>query len=34
MTPGADTYYHGTVVPIADTAGVPVGAAITVGYPL
>ena len=34
MTPGADTYYEGTVVPIADTAGVPVGAAITVGYPL
>jgi hypothetical protein len=34
MTPGADTYYEGTVLPIADAAGVPVGAAITVGYPL
>ncbi len=34
MTPGADTYYASTVLPIADTAGVPVGAAITVGYPL
>jgi hypothetical protein len=34
MTSGADTYYHGTVVPIADAAGVPVGAAITVGYAL
>jgi hypothetical protein len=34
MTPGADTYYGTTVVPIADAAGVPVGAAITVGYPL
>jgi hypothetical protein len=34
MTPGADTYYSGTVLPIADAAGVPVGAAITVGYPL
>jgi parallel beta-helix repeat protein len=34
MTPGADTYYAGTVLPIADAAGVPVGAAITVGYPL
>jgi hypothetical protein len=34
MTPGADTYYAGTVLPIADGAGVPVGAAITVGYPL
>ena len=32
MTPGADTYYAGTVLPIADAAGVPVGAAITVGY--
>ena len=32
MTAGADTYYAGTVLPIADTAGVPVGAAITVGY--
>ena len=34
MTPGADTYYGSTVLPIADAAGVPVGAAITVGYPL
>jgi hypothetical protein len=34
MTPGADTYYAGTVLPVADSAGVPVGAAITVGYPL
>ncbi len=34
MTAGADTYYANTVLPIADTAGVPVGAAITVGYPL
>jgi hypothetical protein len=34
MTPGADTYYSGTVLPVADAAGVPVGAAITVGYPL
>jgi len=34
MTVGADTYYAGTVLPIADAAGVPVGAAITVGYPL
>jgi hypothetical protein len=34
MTPTADTYYAGTVLPIADAAGVPVGAAITVGYPL
>src|SRR5579863_3142474 len=32
MTPNADTYYAGTVLPIADAAGVPVGAAITVGY--
>jgi hypothetical protein len=32
MTPGADTYYAGTVLPIADSIGVPVGAAITVGY--
>ena len=32
MTVGADTYYAGTVLPIADSAGVPVGAAITVGY--
>jgi hypothetical protein len=34
MTPGADTYYANTVLPVADAAGVPVGAAITVGYPL
>ena len=34
MTPGADTYYADSVLPIADAAGVPVGAAITVGYPL
>lgn len=34
MTPGADAYYAGTVLPIADAAGVPVGAAVTVGYPL
>ena len=34
MTQGADGYYQGTVLPIADAAGVPVGAAITVGYPL
>jgi hypothetical protein len=34
MTPGADTYYASTVLPIADAAGVSVGAAITVGYPL
>ena len=34
MTPNADTYYASTVLPIADAAGVPVGAAITVGYPL
>jgi hypothetical protein len=32
MTPGADTYYANAVLPIADAAGVPVGAAITVGY--
>jgi hypothetical protein len=32
MTPGADTYYAGTVLPVADAAGIPVGAAITVGY--
>ena len=32
MTPGADTYYEGTVLPIADAAAVPVGTAITVGY--
>jgi hypothetical protein len=34
MTAGADTYYAGTVLPIADAAGVQVGTAITVGYPL
>jgi len=34
MTPGADTYYASTVLPLADAASVPVGAAITVGYPL
>jgi hypothetical protein len=34
MTPGADTYYANTVLPIADAAAVPVGAAVTVGYPL
>ncbi len=34
MTAGADTYYANTVLPIADAAGVQVGAAITVGYPL
>ncbi len=32
MTPGADTYYQNTVLPVADAAGVAVGAAITVGY--
>ena len=32
MTPGADSYYANTVLPIADAANVPVGAAITVGY--
>ncbi len=34
MTQGTDTYYSNTVLPIADAAAVPVGAAITVGYPL
>jgi hypothetical protein len=34
MTAGADTYYATQVLPVADAAGVPVGAAITVGYPL
>ena len=34
MTAGADNYYAGTVLPIADAARAPVGAAITVGYPL
>lgn len=32
MTPGADAYYANTVLPAADAASVPVGAAITVGY--
>jgi hypothetical protein len=34
MTAGADTYYANSVLPVADAAGVPVGVAITVGYPL
>ena len=34
MTQNADAYYAGTVLPIADAAGVPVGVAITVGYPV
>jgi hypothetical protein len=34
MTVGADSYYATQVLPVADAAGVPVGAAITVGYPL
>jgi hypothetical protein len=34
MTPNADAYYASTVLPISDAASVPVGAAITVGYPL
>jgi hypothetical protein len=34
MTVGADTYYANTVLPVADAASVPVGAAVTVGYPL
>ena len=34
MTAGADSYYATQVLPVADAAGVPVGAAITVGYPL
>jgi hypothetical protein len=34
MTAGADTYYANTVLPIADVAAVPVGVAVTVGYPL
>jgi Right handed beta helix region len=34
MTAGADTYYANTVLPIADAASIPVGAAVTVGYPL
>lgn len=32
MTPNADTYYAGQVLPVAQQAGVPVGVAITVGY--
>ncbi|HTY84195.1 MAG TPA: hypothetical protein VMB19_08245 [Silvibacterium sp.] len=32
MTPSADSYYAGQVLPIAQQAGVPVGVAITVGY--
>jgi hypothetical protein len=32
MTPGADSYYAGQVLPVAQQAGVPVGVAITVGY--
>ncbi len=34
MTQNADSYYATTVLPVADAAGVPVGAAITVGYSL
>ena len=34
MTQDADSYYATTVLPVADAAGVPVGAAITVGYSL
>jgi hypothetical protein len=34
MTAGADSYYASQVLPVADTAGVSVGVAITVGYPL
>ena len=34
MTPETDSYYSNTVLPVADAAGVPVGVAITVGYPL
>jgi hypothetical protein len=34
MTVGADTYYANTALPVADAAKVPVGVAITVGYPL
>jgi len=34
MTAGADSYYATQVLPVADAAGVPVGAAITVGWPL
>ena len=32
MTAGADSYYEGQVLPVAQAAGVPVGVAITVGY--
>ena len=32
MTPGADSYYAGTVLPVAQAAGVPVGVAVTTGY--
>jgi hypothetical protein len=32
MTPGADTYYANSVLPVAETVGVPVGVAVTVGY--
>jgi hypothetical protein len=32
MTPGADTYYATQVLPVANTAGVAVGVAVTVGY--
>jgi len=32
MTPGADTYYAGTVLPAAQAAGVQVGVAVTTGY--
>jgi hypothetical protein len=34
MTAGTETYYANTVLLVGDAAGVPVGAAITVGYPL
>jgi hypothetical protein len=32
MTPNADSYYASSVLPVADSVGVPVGVAITVGY--
>jgi hypothetical protein len=32
MTPGADSYYAGTVLPVATAAGIPVGVAVTTGY--
>jgi hypothetical protein len=32
MTPGADSYYGGTVLPVAQSLGVPVGVAVTTGY--